>query len=72
MIGPGGFMEGPKASGDWSCPWEICTHEQAQTCRAEMRMTKRRRGCGTLFFSDTTADQAKAAVQRQNNKTPNA
>lgn len=48
----------------WVCPWGICTHDQAQACRAEMRTTKRRRGCGTYFQAGTTPAEAKQLIRR--------
>jgi hypothetical protein len=31
------------AETEWICPWKICTHEQAQACRADTR-----KGCGNV------------------------
>lgn len=46
----------------WVCPWSICNREQAQACRAEMRQTKTKRGCGTLFPAGTTLEQAQRQI----------
>jgi hypothetical protein len=48
----------------WLCPWEICTHEQAQECRAMMGNTKRKRGCGSYFPAGTTTLEAKIHIGR--------
>lgn len=49
--------------GPWVCPWAICSHDQAQECRANVETKgKRLRGCGTYFPADTTPDEARAQV----------
>jgi hypothetical protein len=48
----------------WVCPWDICTHEQAQECRANKLTLKSKRGCGTYFTPAATPDEARAIVWR--------
>lgn len=52
------------ALGLWVCPWGICDTKQAQACRAEMRTTKTKRGCGTYFMPGTTLEQARKEIGR--------
>lgn len=53
---------GGAAQDAWVCPWSICNHEQAQVCRAEMRETRLKRGCGTLFSPGTTLEEAQRQI----------
>lgn len=43
----------------WVCPWSICSHTQAQQCRAEKDP---RKGCGGRFPAMTAAADAKKSI----------
>jgi hypothetical protein len=58
----------------WTCPWNICTLEQAAACRADAafytRGVPKRDTCGTRFPAETTPLQAWQLVQAP--ERPNA
>jgi hypothetical protein len=47
----------------WICPWALCSHDQAQACRAERLPSK---GCGGRFPEGTTLEQAKQMIGPRN------
>lgn len=56
----------------WVCPWGICNHDEAQKCRANKELRKRtQRGCGTYFFGDVTAEEARRMVAPLNTGSTN-